>query len=112
MSNKRRKEKHRLYNKKREAKIEANGGLRHTNGEWNMLCKLAEYKCLCCKKGMKQNGNGNHLTRDHVVPLCKGGTDHISNIQPLCKLCNSLKNDMEIDYRSENLKTLVNLFWN
>lgn len=39
------------------------------------------------------------LTRDHVVPLAKGGTDYIWNIQPLCKSCNCIKHARYADYR-------------
>lgn len=40
------------------------------------------------------------LTPDHVVPLSRGGTNYIDNIQPLCGPCNSQKHAKTIDFRS------------
>jgi 5-methylcytosine-specific restriction endonuclease McrA len=39
------------------------------------------------------------ITRDHIKSLSCGGNNYISNIQPLCHLCNSKKGIQEIDYR-------------
>lgn len=52
--------------------------------EWNELKKKCNYKCLRCGKKKK-------LTVDHIYPLSKGGTNYISNIQPLCLKCNAQK---------------------
>lgn len=64
-----------------------------TDEEWNELCEKYSRTCLCCKDPEKP------LTKDHVVPLSKGGMNTIDNIQPLCQSCNSRKKDKVIDYR-------------
>jgi 5-methylcytosine-specific restriction endonuclease McrA len=64
----------------------------HTDAEWLALCAQYGHRCLCC-------GKRKPLTRDHVVPLIKGGSNTIDNIQPLCRSCNSRKHDKDIDYR-------------
>lgn len=58
------------------------------------MALIAEYnfKCLHC-------GKIKPLTADHVVPIAKGGTSNIGNIQPLCKACNSSKGTNIVDYR-------------
>jgi 5-methylcytosine-specific restriction endonuclease McrA len=56
----------------------------HTLNEWNTLKKKFNYKCAICKKHKK-------LTRDHIIPLSKNGSNYIKNIQPLCQSCNSRK---------------------
>lgn len=33
-------------------------------------------------------------TVDHIVPLAKGGTNDISNLQCTCRVCNSIKTDV------------------
>ena len=48
--------------------------------------ELLENKCQEC-------GTTENITIDHIKPLSKGGTNHIDNLQPLCKSCNSKKQD-------------------
>lgn len=76
---------------KRRAQIEGNGGS-FTTEEWQELCAQCGYRCACC-------GEQKPLTVDHVIPVSKGGGNDISNIQPLCKNCNSSKGIKVIDYR-------------
>ncbi len=56
----------------------------HTFEEWKELKKQYKYKCANCSIEKP-------LTKDHIIPLSEGGTDFISNIQPLCRSCNSKK---------------------
>lgn len=64
----------------------------------------SEFAAVCDKYGGNCIGPGPHsgkLTADHVVPLALGGSNDISNIQPLCKHCNCSKQDKTIDYRKD-----------
>ena len=62
----------------------------HTLKEWELLKNKFNNRCAICNKEKP-------LTVDHIIPLSKDGTDYISNIQPLCRNCNSKKND-KLDY--------------
>lgn len=74
-----------------KARRRGNGGV-FSPEEWDALCELFENRCLSC-------GEQKPLTRDHVIPVSKGGTNTIDNLQPLCLSCNCSKGDKEIDYR-------------
>jgi hypothetical protein len=65
----------------------------HTTQEWEELKAFYDNRCLGC------GSTESVLTRDHVVPITKGGSDYIHNIQPLCTPCNSSKRQKTIDYR-------------
>ncbi len=67
----------------RRARIEGNGGS-HTTDEWLALVEQHDKRCARC---LEQKP----LTRDHIVPISRGGTNDITNIQPLCSSCNSSK---------------------
>lgn len=57
----------------------------HTLQEWQGLCEAHGHRCVHCGR------DDSPLTRDHIVPVSKGGSDFIANIQPLCRVCNCRK---------------------
>ena len=74
----------------RYQQYKANGGS-HTAAEWRMLCELHRWRCVAC-------GHRRPLTKDHIIPVIQGGRDDITNIQPLCRSCNSQKNGRAMVY--------------
>lgn len=71
--------------KHRAHRFEAGGS--HTTEEFIELCEALGFRC---------QGHGeilllDKLTEDHVIPLSRGGSDSIDNIQPLCRSCNASK---------------------
>ena len=78
----------------RRARKLANGGT-YTTSEWRALKAQYDHRCLCCGKQEPDI----RLTIDHVIPLSKGGSNDIGNIQPLCRKCNQSKSAKAIDYR-------------
>jgi 5-methylcytosine-specific restriction endonuclease McrA len=51
---------------------------------WQRKMRRLEGKCQLC-------GTTDNITVDHILPLKKGGTNHIDNLQPLCRTCNLKK---------------------
>ena len=82
-----------LNMQRRVMKLKANGS--HTFGEWENLRAQYNWTCLACGKKEPQI----KLTEDHIIPLSKGGSDNIENIQPLCRSCNSKKHTKIINYK-------------
>jgi hypothetical protein len=53
--------------------------------EWEKIKQAADGRCHYCRRKTKR------LTKDHVIPLSKGGLDVASNIVPACLRCNLSK---------------------
>jgi 5-methylcytosine-specific restriction endonuclease McrA len=68
-----------------------------TQQEWLLVCEYCHNECLCCGKREPDIT----LTPDHIVPLSRGGSNTIDNIQPLCLTCNISKNARTVDYRGK-----------
>lgn len=69
----------------------------HSIEDWELLKKTYQYKCLCCEK----KEPSIKLTEDHIIPISKGGSNLITNIQPLCIKCNQVKNSKTISYEDD-----------
>ncbi|RLC88792.1 MAG: hypothetical protein DRJ03_01700 [Chloroflexi bacterium] len=49
-----------------------------------MVFERDKYRCQYC-------GTWKNLTVDHIVPVSKGGSDDVNNLQTLCNECNARK---------------------
>jgi hypothetical protein len=94
---------------KRRARITGAGG-NFTAQQWEDLKKFYDYKCVACGKTEDELiPLGLLLVPDHVQAIAMGGTNDISNIQPLCHAhkkgsvggCNNKKRELFIDYRKK-----------
>ena len=81
--------KRRLHSNRNNAYVRRGAEGTHTIDEWINTLELFGHKCCYC-------GSDKNLTKDHVVPLSKGGTNYIENILPACRSCNSSKGTKEL----------------
>ena len=92
---------HRAHVHKRRARKIGNGGS-WTATEWQTLKRQYGNRCVSCwKTEIELKALDRKLVPDHIVPLAKGGLDHITNLQPLCHGrggCNNKKKDKFIDF--------------
>lgn len=85
------------YNHKRRSLIKETV----TKGDWSLVLEVYGSKCLypdCIETS---------ITIDHVVPLSRGGRNHISNLQPLCLSHNCSKQSKIEDYRPDQGKQFM-----
>ena len=62
---------------------------KHHKGTKVLFKKEPQYKCVACGKWFPKA----EITVDHIIPKRKGGLDVISNLQAMCRSCNSRKRD-------------------
>lgn len=80
--------------RRRARMAEAEGSF--TTTEWEAV-KSRFTRCPDCGRTWEKiplpAGRKSAITRDHVVPISKGGRNDIGNLRPLCFSCNSKKGD-------------------
>ena len=59
-----------------------------TSEEWLDILTQHNFKCAYCGKELI---NSFDTTRDHIIPISKGGNNTKENIVPSCRSCNSKK---------------------
>ncbi len=62
------------------------------------------YTCQYCGKPRGELKRSEFLTRDHIIPTSRGGTDTWNNVVASCSTCNNKKSD---SYLSDIRLTLV-----
>lgn len=55
------------------------------SADWEVVKERYGNRCFYCGK------ESNKLNKEHVIPICRGGTDTIENIVPACWKCNRTK---------------------
>lgn len=79
-------ERHNAHHRKWKHTKRANGGT-YLVAEWFALIDAQEGRCVACGIECK-------LTVDHIVPVSRGGSNSIGNIQGLCLSCNCSKKNL------------------
>tara|TARA_Y100001980_G_C14331142_1_gene148457 strand:- start:56 stop:598 length:543 start_codon:yes stop_codon:yes gene_type:complete len=83
------------FSQTRRARIKSSGGIIDPK-QFQEKLKLYE-TCPMCKRRWENipllKGRKSPITMDHIIPISKGGTNLIENVQPLCYSCNSKKSN-------------------
>lgn len=66
---------------------------RYSEHEWQSKLRSAGYRCHYCASSLISESEFTG-TRDHVVPLSRGGDNSIDNTVPSCWACNEAKGMM------------------
>lgn len=75
-----------FYQRQRDAR-RRNAPGRHSFVAWMQKVERFHWKCAYCGKKLTKKT----LTKDHVIPISKGGSDWLRNVVPCCRPCNERK---------------------
>jgi hypothetical protein len=70
------------------------------NRAWARKIAFFHWRCYYCANALRMRFEDfalepeHELTKDHIIPLCRGGADVLDNIVPACLRCNRMKNRM------------------
>lgn len=76
---------------------------KHTSEEWLALLSVFDHQCVFC-------GTGGKLSKLHVVPIHKGGSDSIDNIQPACPSCSRAYPSVDVHRPGQTLNFRAQTF--
>lgn len=85
-----------------------NGEIKWSDIESDNLKQMGRAKCEYC------GSTTPPLTRDHIIPLIKGGINIQNNLVLACKSCNSSKNDRDVFdwyYNVRHEKEIPKMVW-
>lgn len=71
----------------------------HSDVEWSALIRQWKWRCFYCARPICKNSidPDAEVTKDHMLPISRGGSDFIWNIVPACFRCNTMKGTMTVD---------------
>jgi 5-methylcytosine-specific restriction endonuclease McrA len=76
-----------------------NNRIRYHRGHitWQVRQAIWRMPCAAC-------GKVGDTVIDHIIPVSKGGTSDVGNLQPLCTMCNCRKRDRLITCQQINAR--------
>lgn len=95
----------RIIHEQKRRTNKANSQGIHTATQILNLFELQSGKCVYCDTKLNKSGNNKYHV-DHIMPLSKGGSNDISNIQLLCPTCNMSKHNKMPDIFAQQFNKL------
>lgn len=95
--------------KVREIKIRSKAKRRASEGEFRAsdvkgLMRIQRGQCACCASTLSRTS----FEVDHIIPICRGGTNFIGNLQLLCPACNRRKSSrLPVEFRARILPRML-----